>query len=273
MSAQLSRLADAAQPTEFHRLLHTLNDGQRLLRVYTQNIDQLEEKVGLTYGIPDPHLLKPAKRGAPPKAERVARRQRELPTHDSIPRCIPLHGSIRFLVCQVCRYTLPLRLYIDSLESGVRPPCPSCTEEEETRRLDGKRPRGVGWLRPAIVLYNEHHQDDETIGRLVQRDLSKRRNGYKSSPVDLLLVVGTSLHVSGTKQIIRQFAGALHASRTSSRQSDVDPPRTIYLNFDFHGSSKEWEGVFDVWIRGDAQVLAQLVHAGRVEAANAMLHQ
>jgi len=52
MLAELHKMCGAAQPTAFHQFLKRLDDDGRLSRVYTQNIDGLEEKAGLTYGIP-----------------------------------------------------------------------------------------------------------------------------------------------------------------------------------------------------------------------------
>ena len=48
LMAELKDMADAAQPTLFHHLLKRLDREGRLQRVYTQNIDGLEEKAGLT---------------------------------------------------------------------------------------------------------------------------------------------------------------------------------------------------------------------------------
>ena len=53
MIAQLSQLSMVAEPTAFHHLLRALDDRGRLLRVYTQNIDALELKSGLTVGVPE----------------------------------------------------------------------------------------------------------------------------------------------------------------------------------------------------------------------------
>ena len=50
LMAELKDMADAAQPTLFHHLLKRLDREGRLQRVYTQNIDGLEEKAGLTFG-------------------------------------------------------------------------------------------------------------------------------------------------------------------------------------------------------------------------------
>lgn len=137
-----------------------------------------------------------------------------------------------------------------------------------------------------------------------------------SAQPDLLIVAGSSLKVPGTKRIVREFAKAVQATRTSaassrsstpgsqapsstkarnhspsptlkptSNGSDKDdsertlvdsvtpqshsdiesshssydlvahPPRTIYLNLDFPVPTRDWKGVFDVWVQGDVQQL------------------
>lgn len=151
---------------------------------------------------------------------------------------------------------------------------------EATRQLVGKRARGVGKLRPSVVLYNEMHRDGEGVGEVVRRDLVGGSRGKGRSGADLLLVVGTSLRVPGTKRIVREFAKAVH-SRTSisptkeslntglqtpspsprrSPATDEEPPmKTVYLNLDFPVPTREWEGVFDVWLQGDAQKFAEML--------------
>ncbi|PWN43437.1 DHS-like NAD/FAD-binding domain-containing protein [Ceraceosorus guamensis] len=108
----------------------------------------------------------------------------------------------------------------------------------------------------------------------------------KPLPPDLLIVAGTSLKVPGTKRIVREFAKACRArdhrvyndsdeeesgsgssgsdSRASSSSPGDDeenhdpnaPIRTILLNYDFPGPSREWEDIFDVWVQGDVQQAA-----------------
>jgi NAD-dependent SIR2 family protein deacetylase len=79
---------------------------------------------------------------------------------------------------------------------------------DELRRLVKRRPRGIGKLRPSVVLYNEVHRDAERIGEAVQKDLIGISRGKGA---DMLLVVGTSLRVPGTRRIMREFAKALHS--------------------------------------------------------------
>ena len=136
-----------------------------------------------------------------------------------------------------------------------------------------------------MVLYNEEHKDGEEVGEVVRRDLIGNSKGKGRAGADLLLVVGTSLRVPGTKRMVREFSKAVHlrsapppqseassSSPTStSSSSNLPSPRrtpvadddapitTIYLNLDFPVPTREWEGVFDVWIRGDAQSFANMV--------------
>jgi len=152
--------------------------------------------------------------------------------------------------------------------------------------MTGKRSRGVGKLRPSVVLYNEDHKDGEHVGEVVRKDLTG------SSPrADLLLVVGTSLRVPGTKRIVREFSKAvrLRATKanantnnptaegdlqtpTSSPQrtpvADEGPITSVYLNLDFPVPTRDWEGVFDVWLKGDAQQFAMAIKA-ELEKADA----
>ncbi|KAK7461973.1 hypothetical protein VKT23_008405 [Stygiomarasmius scandens] len=317
MISQLSDLSEAAQPTPFHRLLHTLDTTGKLLRVYTQNIDAIEEKCGLTFGVPDFESKRakarakgketpketnpstpvptptPVDEGSNPNADTGSSTSR-LPTPSSssafLPRCIPLHGTLQTLHCQVCKHSFPLSPYLSSLSSGIPPDCPECISMEKTRQLIGKRARGIGKLRPSVVLYNEEHKDGEGVGHVVSRDLM---GGKGKSGADLLLVVGTSLKVPGTKRMVREFAKAVHSrGSASAKEAEKDkekdkkekekekerdetnsgsaspgpedaqsqqPMKALYLNLDFPVPTREWEGVFDAWIQGDAQTFAEML--------------
>ncbi|KAI1781655.1 DHS-like NAD/FAD-binding domain-containing protein, partial [Ganoderma leucocontextum] len=306
MIARLSQLSEAAEPTAFHRFLRVIDNRRCLFRVYTQNIDALEEKSGLTFGVPELDSKRTKRRSgkgrapAPdaPAAEappaNIARPDQlstsRLPSPPAeTPKCIPLHGTLQRMHCVTCTQSYHLRDYIDFLVSGTPPPCPQCTALEETRQLIGKRSRGVGKLRPSVVLYNEDHKDGEEVGNVVRKDLMKCSQGKGRAGADLLLVVGTSLRVPGTKRIVREFSKAVqsrHAAmnapadlpadeqtipaqglatltpfpRRSPGKDEESPVQTIYLNLEFPVPTREWEGVFDVWIRGDAQAFARMVH-------------
>ena len=295
MIARLSQLSEEAEPSTFHHFLRVLDNRCCLLRVYTQNIDALEEKLGLTFGVPhlDLKWAEPWSRkgklpvtGMPRPHEPSANR---LSPPVGTPKCIPLHGTLQLMHCMRCAHSCPLHNHIDSLVTGMPPPCPQCITLEEMRQLVRKRPRSVGKLRPNIVLYNEDHEYGEEVGSVVWRDLMQSSKDKGRAGADLLLVVGTSLRVPGMKRIVREFSKAVRSwhtamktppntlagkptisahnlrmptscSHPSSETHEELPVRTIYLNLNFPVLTRGWEDVFDVWVRGDAQAFARMVH-------------
>lgn len=319
MIARLSDLSSSASPTPFHNLLRALDDKGKLLRVYTQNIDALELKAGLSFGLPQvetrrraakrttqatteaagcvmsasPVLIPEANVGvggpftrhpgtsladsdpiSQPSASTSTSPSPVLPPSrlptppPEIPRCIPLHGTLQSMHCPFCTHRYPLTPFLPSLASGIPPPCPECTSLEATRQLVGKRSRGVGRLRPSVVLYNEEHKDAEGVGSIVGRDLiggwrtpglkgkgkekemepnstlvnpekdetTKDKGKAKARPVgqprsrpDLLLVVGTSLRIPGTKRIVREFSKAVKFQPATSSKEKGAPDHTSQL--------------------------------------------
>jgi NAD-dependent SIR2 family protein deacetylase len=287
MIAQLAELSQAAAPTAFHQVLKTLDDRGKLLRVYTQNIDAIEQKCGLSFGIPafEDKRVKNRSKGAAAvflgeqdcsDASSSGHQTPNLP--GNFPRTIPLHGTLQTLHCQICTHAFPLQEYMRFLAVGQPPQCPECASMEATRQLIGKRARGIGRLRPSVVLYNEDHKDGEGVGEVVRKDLMGASKGKGRSGADLLLVVGTSLRVPGTKRMVREFSKAVRSRGTGSPNSSGHPSpapspgrsssseeepsiKAIYLNLDFPVPTREWEGVFDTWIQGDAQQFAEMLQA------------
>lgn len=285
MIAQLAELSQAAEPTAFHQILKVLDERGKLLRVYTQNIDAIEQKCGLSFGVPVFEEKRSTKRskgtiGVSPgeqdcsDASSSEKQTPHLPT--DFPRSIPLHGTLQMLHCQTCTHSFPLKDYLRFLAVGQPPQCPECISMETTRQLIGKRARGIGRLRPSVVLYNEDHKDGEGVGEVVRKDLMGSSKGKGRSGADLLLVVGTSLRVTGTKRMVREFSKAVRSRGTGSPNSSgssspapslrrspssEEPPlKALYLNLDFPVPTREWEGVFDAWIQGDAQQFAEMLH-------------
>ncbi|KZT52943.1 DHS-like NAD/FAD-binding domain-containing protein [Calocera cornea HHB12733] len=412
MSA-LATTSSKAHPTIFHTLLRKLEDKGKLLRVYTQNIDALEEKAGLELGVP----IWPQQKKTPTKARRGVKRKADAissghlhpqaasqstatasgtvtmddaasisidgditptstpratdvplpptqplphpalnglltppktPSRNSspamsallttpatahtsagpsapatppsfrAPRCIPVHGTLRSLYCVSCGYSVPLESKLPVLATGSAPSCPKCAEIDAARQAANKRSRGIGRLRPSVVLYGEEHKEGEAVGECVRRDLvglgdaGPGERAKQSRQPDLLIVVGTSLQVPGTRRIVKEFSKAVRPivspepetkslpatdevteidifgapdSPLTPLSSDSDPfsgtstptpsprkrpaaskssnghlpIRTVYVNFDYPTPARDWEGVFDVWIQGDAQVFAKAV--------------
>ncbi|KAG9025659.1 hypothetical protein FRB95_009930 [Tulasnella sp. JGI-2019a] len=309
MIGNLAQLAESAQPTPFHMLLKTLEDQGSLLRVYTQNIDCLEERAGLEFGLPMWEERRNRSKGkgkavghpaadnglfTPPPSQRPTASPAESDDGDegqptitpdvgpsslpsASPRCIPLHGHVKSLYCSLCFHSTPLLPHVDQLVAGTSVSCPSCEDLEVTRRLVGKRERGVGQMRPSVVLYGESHREGEVIGDSVKRDLLGKQKqpilGEQGSPTkmsssasrsskggpDLLIVAGTSLKIPGTKRIVKEFSKAVRMTSRASSSPDVTPIKTILLNFEFPAPAREWEGVFDTWLQGDVQTFAARV--------------
>lgn len=138
MVAELKALADAAAPTSFHHLLRRLDLEGRLMRVYTQNIDGLEEKAGISFGLGQTGDSRAALRALGKRKRDTAREaasplQRKggmarsksdsavLFSRDDtdyskpmFPRSIPLHGSLSTMTCQICGH----KVYLSLASSG-----------------------------------------------------------------------------------------------------------------------------------------------------------
>jgi NAD+-dependent protein deacetylase SIR2 len=172
MVRQLSQLSQNAQPTLFHRLLARLSQEGRLLRLYTQNVDGLENK------LPPLQTQVPLAHKAP------------------WPKTIQLHGGLEKMVCQKCRQVSD---FDDALFRGSTPPqCQDCLTRDNIRTEHaGKRSHGVGRLRPRIVLYNEHNPDDEAIGAVTTAD-------FRTRP-DAVIVVGTSMKIPAVRRITHEM--------------------------------------------------------------------
>ncbi|GAA5895765.1 hypothetical protein JCM6882_001375 [Rhodosporidiobolus microsporus] len=329
MIAALKKQADDVEPTAFHSWLKELDDEGKLFRVYTQNIDALEEKAGLTYGLGDKSLPLPPRRasrsptkprastsssttpktGTPsstplmPTSSQISSDSSSSyptprpslspppppPTHSTIPRVIPLHGHLLTLSCSHCKFTTPTSEHLTALQDGSAPICPSCQTIESARIAAGNRSRGVGMLRPDVVLYGEEHKDGERVGEITRRDLMGQRP-------DLLIVVGTTLKVKGTKRLVTELAKVIRpppketdagesepsssastrsrasaaastaASAGKKRAREKPPPiHTVYLNYDFPTPSRDWAGLFDIWLRGDIQQFVAAVRDEKVK--------
>lgn len=150
-----------------------------LHRLYTQNIDALELKVGLE--LPDPNQL--------------------------TARCIPLHGSLTYVKCTVCHGRQRMEPYFQDFKSGTPPTCPACLKDEKARQagLSPKRPRKVGQLRPDILLYGEPNPWGDTTADIITKDTKS------VTPKALLLVVGTSLKICGIQDLIKCIGGMVKA--------------------------------------------------------------
>ncbi|KAG8219470.1 DHS-like NAD/FAD-binding domain-containing protein [Butyriboletus roseoflavus] len=203
--SQLKHRIDSATPTPTHRFIKTLDTKHKLLRSYTQNIDGFEEKVGL--------------RGSSSQGNASGKGKSRVRVAEV--RNVQLHGDIHRVRCALCSVDLPCTEdYLGMFDQGMAPDCPECKLRAEARLARSARPLKVGSLRPAIVLYDEVHPLGDDIGLIQTHDILRKP--------DMLIIMGTSLKVHGIKKLVKDFAKAVHASKTST----TGTPR----------SAKSWQG-------------------------------
>lgn len=92
-----------ANPTATHYFLKRLSNLKKLTRVYTQNIDNLEEPAGLIVDW---------------KLERVTKYKSQV---------VQLHGSMKRLKCTSCTKDFPFEIHhCGVFKQGDAPRCPNC---------------------------------------------------------------------------------------------------------------------------------------------------
>jgi len=217
MVKELSHLTKNAQPTLFHHMLATIAEQGRLMRLYTQNVDGIDV------------ALEPL--------------QTEVPLNPKgpWPQTIQLHGGLSKMVCNSCAklYSFDGAMF----EGPEAPPCPVCEETEQLRAKYGHRSRGVGRLRPRMVLYNEHNPDEDAIGAVSCADL-------KSRP-DAVIVVGTSLKVPGVRRLAKELCGVTRDKRGGF---------TAWINHDAEPTSIDVKDCWDLVVTGDCDDVARYVN-------------
>ncbi|KAG9309460.1 DHS-like NAD/FAD-binding domain-containing protein [Chiua virens] len=161
-------------PSPCHRFIKLIEDKNKLLRNYTQNIDTLESIAGIT-------------------------------------RVLQCHGSFKTASCLQCRVKVPgVEIEREILNQHV-PYCKVCLEVHKAAEAQKSKPakkKGkkrneweddsdenddlpVGVMKPDITFFGEKLTDEFDQALLEDRD-----------KVDLLLVIGTSLKVSPVSEIL-----------------------------------------------------------------------
>lgn len=150
---------------------------------------------------------------------------------------VPLHGDLAVLRCTLCQKTCGWedRGGEAIMLKGKAPECFSCATLDQQRRDRGKRGTKIGSLRPNIVLYGEEHPAADAVGSITTHDLSL-------AP-DVLLILGTSLHVHGLKTLVREFAKCVHARPNAKG-------KVIFVNLS-KPSDSIWKDSIDYWVSMD----------------------
>ncbi|TEA16694.1 NAD-dependent histone deacetylase HST3 [Colletotrichum sidae] len=243
------------QPTESHHFIGHLRNRGKLVRCYTQNIDQIEEKVGLSTSLQEgpghrgrfsrksmvatlaPTSSQGSEKGSCGNVESPEKETRDTSQTERKPsgvECVFLHGSLESLRCFLCGKICAWDEGGRAQETlfGRQPECPFCAGATAARQERGKRALGVGKLRPDIVLYGEEHPNAHLISPIVTHDLGLQP--------DLLLILGTSLKVHGLKVLVREFARTIHGRGG----------KVVFVNFTKPPESS-WRDIIDYWVQWD----------------------
>ncbi|KAH8768389.1 DHS-like NAD/FAD-binding domain-containing protein [Diaporthe sp. PMI_573] len=166
---ELYQVARSKKPTRLHGLIKELSNRGKLLRCYTQNIDMLEAKAGLSTDLNRPGV-----------------------------ECVLLHGSLRLLRCSHCSLTFPLGAYEAELSAEDDLPCSECVAYSAAREAKGRRRVSVGILLPDVVrIGQQFHTSGEVIAKISQQD--------RAAGPDFLFIVGTQLKRDGPKNLVKMF--------------------------------------------------------------------
>ncbi len=201
----MARLAIQAEPTKFHHLLAILDNCGILQRIYSQNIDGLEAKVGF-----------------------------EIFSKEKNRRCILLHGNVATVQCKKCATPYMLENFLPLLQVGKPIDCPACVDRKSNAKALAKRAKAPGLLRPNILLFNEPCPMAYEIADISSSDANLVHNNH------VLLISGTSLKIPGIKSILNCFTKAM-SKRINCTTIYVDnapqkppilPPNTLHLQMD-----------------------------------------
>lgn len=157
-----------------------------------------------------------------------------------------LHGSLNHVLCTVCKSRSPFsEKHQETFKSGDPPVCPCCEIKNQDRVKNNRRQLPVGTLRPSIVLYNEHHSQGDLIASVMLADLRKRP--------DILIIMGTSLKVSGIRQLVRDMA------REVRKNSKSPGCEVVMINKSTMVSMK---GTVDICWLGEADEIVSYLERG-----------
>ncbi|KAH8086847.1 DHS-like NAD/FAD-binding domain-containing protein [Filobasidium floriforme] len=282
-----------AEPTRAHRLLKRMEDKGRLLRIWTQNVDGLEARAGLSggRGSVGEEEFRTGKVSArpsvliPPSYASVVARSRPGPgpsTSSSLasrrrsiakprpPVTMELHGNVHYARCNLCSEEYVTRKeWVDEWVQGRGIECEACGIRAIEREFRNARAIKTGMLLPSLVLYDQPHPQGEEIITSQDKDLAKKP--------DCLIIMGTSLKVVGIKRLVKDFIKGIREDQAAARikaqaaakclakpatpsaaaraKKPLDKLPVIFVNKT--PPDKEWEGLIDVWIEAECDAFAE----------------
>ncbi|CAI8500663.1 unnamed protein product [Pichia kudriavzevii] len=159
--------------TPLHAFIKLLQDKGKLLRNYTQNIDNLEGNVGV---LPE--------------------------------KLVQCHGSFATASCITCKYNIPGETLYPNLRSKKIAYCPFCEYERKAllKKFEKHEDEGLGYssrfqyvksfgvMKPDITFFGENLPD--RYHDTIKEDIEK---------CDLLITIGTSLKVAPVSEIVNRI--------------------------------------------------------------------
>ncbi|KND01637.1 uncharacterized protein SPPG_09117 [Spizellomyces punctatus DAOM BR117] len=210
-------LAPSCRPTPFHQVLGKWCHAGHIRRVYSQNIDVLDEAV-----------------------EGINK------------KLVKMHGDLHRLRCPLCetQYALPTpfdEFWSQDFDFDALPTCPKCGQCEKNRKKAGKRTSGrVPAVLPAVVRYGEAVWNGAEIATNMQGDLLH---------IDGLLIAGTRMAIPGFRDFAKAASAVLRRERARSTHLDgLGAFLAIYVNRE--PCQTNMEKYFDFQFVGDADEFA-----------------
>ncbi|KAL6121451.1 NAD-dependent protein deacetylase [Nucleospora cyclopteri] len=167
--AKLKFISEKASPNAVHKFLSKIPK----TRVYTQNIDGLEERGGTLF------------------------------TSKKDTKGIYLHGNLKNLSCIYCSHKIKFSaeivqkcILLDKKTNMDFLDCTACLERNKKARKENKRAKPCGFMHPSIVHYGQSNSNENFIIETLKKD----------GDCDLLVVMGTSLKIPGVKTLIKSFS-------------------------------------------------------------------
>jgi NAD-dependent histone deacetylase SIR2 len=218
---KLYRQIVQADSTTFHAWLSSLATKGQLVRLWTQNVDGIEEKF---------ENLSASKK---PEAE-------------PFPRTIRLHGTLTEMVCQQNKehcFKFDPQAFTESKPRD----CPSCADEDRPRTNRTRPPKRlsaclIGKIRPNITLYGESEEGLDIVP-ILRQDFSAKR-----SP-DCILVAGTRLKTPGARRLLGQIC---RNAKAYNRACLI-----VYINKEQRSLGTSMDSWIDYRVEGDCQLFAK----------------
>ncbi|KAJ3574740.1 hypothetical protein NPX13_g4270 [Xylaria arbuscula] len=243
-ATSLRQRVKEVEPTVTHRFIAQMRDIGKLARVYTQNIDEIEKKIGLSTDLKHGYGSKKRKSIRQPLPESSEKEENTQRSDEAVTRNVSVPTGalnaysftglcIRFVVSCAGNSAIGTRM------AGSRVPYWESSQNVLTvpAQLRLAKRKGKEHLELAsfarISSYTERNIPNLTsYPPIVQHDLA-------TGP-DLLLVLGTSLRVHGLKVMVKEFAKAVHKKGG----------KVVFINFT-KPSESVWGDILDYWIEWD----------------------